>query len=499
MESGKGDAGGMTNANETPPQDTQQLSPRDVRSIMYGLMAAMMLAALDTTIIAPALPTIGRDLGNIEYLPWVATAYLLVSTALSPLYGKLADIKGRRVVIMFALIVFLIGSIACALAPTMLTLVLARALQGVGGAGIFVMTQTIIGDIVPPKERPHYQLYTSTVWMLANLAGPVIGGAMADYTHWSMIFWVNVPIGLLAIWLVSGRLKKIPRYERPHKVDWLGAALMMFASGVMLLALSWGGHSYPWSSPQVLGLFAASAVAWVLLVWRQISAEEPLIPLLVLRNQVALTSTMTMAFMLGGYLALNIYLPIYFQTISAMSASMSGLALIPLLVFTSFGAWIASRLMPRVKHYKRLPLGGLVVSALAAFAMAIWPQMPLLGVLAATTIIAMGTGTVFPIVSVAVQASSPRHLLGSTMALSYFFRSLGASISIALFGVVLLGGAGLGVEAIAHGGVPDTIDAKDLAHSFSICFGLAGALFLVAAGFFAAMEERPLFGDQPEG
>ena len=489
----------MTIEREPTKPETQQLDERDVRSIMYGLMTAMMLAALDTTIVAPALPTIGRDLGNIEYLPWIATAYLLVSTALTPLYGKLADIKGRRVVIMFALGVFLIGSVACALAPTMLTLALARALQGLGGAGIFAMTQTIIGDIVPPHQRPHYQLYTSTVWMLANLAGPVLGGVMADYTHWSMIFWVNVPIGFVAIWLVSERLKKIPRFERPHSLDIVGAALMIAASGALLLALSWGGHSYAWSSPQVIGLFVLSAVAWILLAWRQMTAAEPLIPLRVLENQVALTSTMTMFFMMGAYLALNIYLPIYFQTIGGLSASESGFALIPLLVFTSAGAWIASRLMPRTVHYKRLPLAGLLVSALAAFAMAIWPQMHMVWVLVATTIIATGTGTLFPIVSVAVQASSPRHLLGSTMALSYFVRSLGASITIALFGVILLGGAGLGVEAIAQGGVPANVDRSALAGSFTVCFALAGLFFVIAAAFFAAMEERPLFGEQPAG
>jgi EmrB/QacA subfamily drug resistance transporter len=487
----------MSIENKAQATSSPELAPRDVRSIMYGLMTAMMLAALDTTIVAPAMPTIGRDLGNIEYLPWIATAYLLVSTALTPLYGKLADIRGRRPVIMFALFVFLIGSIACAIAPTMLTLALARGLQGVGGAGIFAMTQTIIGDIVPPKDRPRYQLYTSTVWMLANLAGPVLGGIFADYTHWSMIFWVNVPIGLVAIWLVSERLKKIPRYERPQSADLLGAALMIAASGSLLLALSWGGNTFAWTSVQVLGLFAASLAAWVLLVWRQMTAAEPLIPLRVLKNQVALTSTMTMFFMMGAYLSLNIYLPIYFQTLGGMSASESGLALIPLLLFTSAGAWMASRLMPRTPHYKRLPFLGLMASALAAFAMALWPQMHVLWILVATTVIATGTGTLFPIVSVAVQASSPRHLLGSTMALSYFVRSLGASITIALFGVIVLGGAGIGVEAIAHGGVPDSVDRNDLARSFATCFALAGVFFVIAAAFFAAMEERPLFGDQP--
>lgn len=488
----------MTGEQSSAAQPGAALAPRDVRSIMYGLMTAMMLAALDTTIIAPAMPTIARDLGDIEYLPWIATSYLLVSTALTPLYGKLADIRGRRVVIMFALIVFLVGSIACAIAPTMLTLALARGLQGVGGAGIFAMTQTIIGDIVPPLERPRYQLYTSTVWMLANLAGPVLGGAFADYTHWSMIFWVNAPIGLVAIWLVSDRLKKIPRYERPHSIDLLGAVLMIAASGLLLLALSWGGNTYAWTSPQLLSLFAGSFAAWALLIWRQMTAKEPLIPLRVLKNQVARTSTMTMFFMMGAYLSLNIYLPIYFQTLSGMSASMSGLALLPLLVFTSAGAWIASRLMPRTQHYKRLPLAGLVASSLAAFAMAIWPQMHTVWVLVATGVIALGTGTLFPIVSIAVQASSPRHLLGSTMALSYFVRSLGAAITIALFGAILLGGSGLGVEAIAHGGVPANVDRGELARSFTLCFALAGVFFAVAAAFFMAMEERPLFGDQPE-
>jgi MFS family permease len=189
----------------------------------------------------------------------------------------------------------------------------------------------------------------------------------------------------------------------------------------------------------------------------------------------------------------------YFQTLGGMSASQSGAALIPLLVFTSVGAWIASRLMPSTKHYKRLPLAGLLASAVAVFAMALWPQMPIAGVLVATTVIATGTGTLFPVVSVCVQAATPRHLLGSTMALSYFFRSLGAAMAIALFGAILLGGSGLGVEAIAHGGMPAGVDRGALAGSFALCFALTGVFFLVAAAFFAWMEERPLFGEPPAG
>jgi len=476
---------------------TQLLDSRDVRAIMLGLMTTMMLAALDTTIIAPAMPTIGRDLGDIHYLPWIVTAYLLVSTALTPLYGKIADIKGRRVVIIFSMVVFLIGSVACALAPTMLTLALARGLQGVGGAGIMAMTQTIIGDIVAPRDRPRYQVYTSTVWMIANLAGPVLGGVLADYTHWSTIFWINLPIGAVAFFMVNERLKRIPRYERPHSLDLLGAVLMIAASGFLLLALSRGGGAYAWTSPEVLGLFAASALAWALLVWRQASAREPLIPLTVLRNQVAVTSTMAMFFMLGGYIALMIYLPVFFQTLGGMNASASGFGLIPLLLFTSIGAWLASKYISQAKHYKRLPIAGLLASAVAVGAMAVWPQMPLAGLMVATTVIAIGTGVLFPIVSVAVQAATPRHELGSTMALGYFCRSLGAAIFVAVFGALLLGGSGTGAEAIAHGGLPEGMDRAGLEWSFALCFAMTAVCFLVSAVFFVVMEERPLFGAAP--
>lgn len=474
-------------------QEPAALEPRDVRAIMLGLMTTLMLVALDTTIIAPAMPTIGRELGDIKYMPWIVTAYLLVSTVLTPLYGKMADIKGRRVVILFAMLVFLVGSVACALAQSMLTLALARGLQGVGGAGIMAMTQTIIGDIVPPRDRPRYQVYTSTVWMIANVAGPVLGGVLAEHTHWSTIFWINLPIGVVAYVMVSDRLKRIPRYERPHSLDLIGALLMIAASGLLLLALSRGGGAYGWGSPQVIGLFVASACAWALLTWRQATAHEPLIPLTVLRNQVATTSTVSMFFMLGGYIALMIYLPVYFQTLGGMSASASGFALIPLLVFTSVGAWLASRRLARTPRYKRVPIAGLVASALSVGLLAAWPQAPLGVLLAASTVVAVGTGTLFPIVSVAVQAATPRHELGSTMALGYFCRSLGSAIFVAIFGAVLLGGAGVGVEAIAQGGVPQGVDRADLAASFAVCFAITAACFMVAAAFFALMEERPLF------
>ncbi|MDB5569745.1 MAG: transporter [Hyphomicrobiales bacterium] len=479
---------------ESAPFDTDQMKPRDVRAIMFGLMTAMMLAALDTTIISPAMPTIGRDLGDIGNLPWIVTAYLLVSTALTPLYGKVADIRGRRVVIMFAVGVFLLGSLACALAPNMLALALARGLQGVGGAGVFAMSQTIIGDIVPPKERPKYQVYTSAVWMIANIAGPVLGGVFAEYTHWSMIFWINLPIGAVALLMLNGRLKLIPRHERPHALDIPGTVMMIVASTLLLLALSWGGVRHPWLSASSLGLFAGAAVAWALVIWRQKTAAEPLIPLTVLANPVVRSGALTMFFAMASYVALTIYLPIYLQTLGRLSVSASGLALIPLLVFTSFGAAAAARSMHKTPRYKRLPMAGLVISALALVAMAAWPQMPVWAALVATTLISLGIGALFPVINVAMQAATPRHELGTTTALLFFLRSLGAAIMVAVYGAILLGGGG-GAEAISSHRAAG-VDASGLPDRFSLMFALGAAGFAVAAWFFWMLEERPLFGPE---
>ncbi len=477
-------------------QSPSQLNAKDVRAIMFGLMTAMMLAALDTTIISPAMPTIGRDLGDIENLPWIVTAYLLVSTALTPLYGKVADIRGRRVVILFAVVVFLLGSLACALAPNMLALALARGLQGVGGAGVFAMSQTIIGDIVPPKERPKYQVYTSGVWMIANIAGPVLGGVFAEYTHWSMIFWINLPIGAVALFMLNGRLKLIPRHERPHSLDIPGTLMMIVASTLLLLALSWGGVRHPWLSASSLGLFAGAALAWAAVIWRQKTAVEPLIPLSVLANPIVRAGALTMFFAMASYVALSIYLPIYLQTIGHLSVSASGLALIPLLVFTSLGAGAAARMMHKSPHYKRLPMAGLVASAFGLAAMAVWPQMNVWVAMVATTVISLGIGALFPVINVCTQAATPRHELGTTMALLFFLRSLGAAIMVAVFGAILLGG-GAGAEAIAgHGASATSLDGATLANRFALMFALGGGGFAVAAVFFWMLEERPLFGPE---
>ena len=233
---------------------SQTIDPTARKEIIVGVLLAMFLAALDQTIVAPALPTIGSSLGNAEYLSWIVTAYLLTATAVTPLYGKLADIRGRRPVIFGAIGIFVAGSIISALAPSMLMLIIGRAIQGIGGGGLGALAMTVIGDVVPPRERGQYQGYISGMWGIASLAGPVVGGFLAHKFHWSMIFWINLPLAAVAIGVLNNPLKKLPPVRNDHRLDLLGASLVILATTSLMLVLTWGGSRYAWVSAQIFGL-----------------------------------------------------------------------------------------------------------------------------------------------------------------------------------------------------------------------------------------------------
>src|SRR3954464_11972699 len=230
------------------------LSQDEVRTIVISLMLTMFLAALDQTIVATALPTIGRQFHDVSNLSWVITAYLLASTAVAPVFGTLSDIYGRRVMIIISLSLFVAGSVLCAIAPNEPMLILARGLQGLGGGGIMPVVQTVISDVVSPRERGQYQAYFSGVWLLAGLLGPVIGGFFADHLHWSMIFWINVPLAIVALALLLPKMARLPVYHRLRKVDWLGGVLLMASAVVFMLVLTWGGHRLSWLSPALMAM-----------------------------------------------------------------------------------------------------------------------------------------------------------------------------------------------------------------------------------------------------
>ena len=254
-------------------------TPAEFRPLLIGLMMAMFLAALDQTIVAIALPTIGRQFNDMGNLSWVVTAYLLSGTAVAPVFGTLSDIFGRRIMMVIALGIFVVGSAACALAPNLLTLILARFLQGIGGGGLIPVVQAIIADAISPKERGEYQAYFSGVWLAAGLSGPLLGGVITDYLHWSMIFWINLPLTAVALAILLPRMRRLPVHHRRRKVDWFGGALLMAAAIDILLVLTWGGLRYPWSSPIIIAMCGAAVAMLAVFVWHAERTAEPFLPL----------------------------------------------------------------------------------------------------------------------------------------------------------------------------------------------------------------------------
>jgi EmrB/QacA subfamily drug resistance transporter len=474
---------------DTPETPRAALTQSDIRSIFGGILLAMFLASLDQTIVATAMPTIGRDLHDLEHLPWVVTAYLLASTAATPLYGKVSDMHGRRVTLLAAIAVFVVGSIACAIAPTMLALVLARALQGLGGGGLIALAQTIIADMVTPRERGRYQVWIASVFATSALAGPVLGGFISETLHWSMIFWVNLPLGLLALWLTNDRLKRLPRHDRRHKLDVLGAVLMTCATVSLMLALSSGGVRWPWTAPQILTLLGVSVVFWCAFAWRLGTAAEPLILPSILLNRVVSMAIPASACGMGTFIGLTIFVPIFFEANLGLTAQQSGLALIPFMIGMTVGATISGRCMAAFRHYKRLPTLGLAVSALSVgtltFVTKAWPLWSIELILACASV---GLGTLMPVTTVSIQNAVERHQLGTATASMNFFRQLLGAVIVAIFGAIAFGSGshhGLTLETLSGSGL-------DLSATFRTVFTAATIGLVATFCFFLLMEERPL-------
>jgi EmrB/QacA subfamily drug resistance transporter len=464
-----------------------------VRTIVAGIMLAMFLSALEQTIVAPALPAIGRSLGGIDDLSWVVTAYLLAITAATPLFGKLSDIYGRRVILMIAIGIFIAGSVACALAPTFWLLVLARGLQGIGGGGLLPIAQTIIADLLSPRERPVIQGRTSIMFMSASILGPVLGGFLTDRFHWSLIFWINVPLGAIALIMTERALRGLPRNERPHQLDMIGAALMVGAALSLMLALNWGGTHYAWSSWHIITLLGSSAALWALFAMRLLSAREPFIPLAVLHGRVTSTITCAAFFSIGTIIGITIYTPLYCQTVLGLSASESGLALIGFMGGTVIGSQITARLMVRLTHYVRVPLVGLSIAITALAALAIDPDTHSIAKFVLLLFaFGCGLGPMYPMSTILMQNAVKPHQLGTATGTLNFFRTLGGAIIVAVFGAIVLGGSTDGSRvmtleklAASHG---------DLAPAFHRVFITAAVFLAISFCCLLAVEERPLHG-----
>jgi EmrB/QacA subfamily drug resistance transporter len=483
---------------ESTPSGRGPLTKAEIRLVFYGLMLGGFLSAVNQTIVATALPTIGRDLGDFGNLTWVIIAYLLSSTVVAPLYGKLSDIHGRRAMMLTAIGLFVAGSAAAAMAPNMALLIAARALQGIGGGGITPLVQTTVADMVTPRERGHYQAYMGVAWVMAGVLGPALGGVIADQLHWSVIFWLNVPFGLLAALLTSTSMKRLPRHERPHKLDMPGAGLMTAAATALLLALTSGGTRFAWLSPTIFALVGACVLLTLALAWWLKRAPEPFLPLAVLANPVMRQGTLATSCALGVMTGFMIYLPLYYQVVHKLSATDSGLALIPVVIFTTPGSMMSGRSMMYLRHYKISALAGLALTIAAVTALVWWPAMPLAGAVVAAGFVGFGVGTVFPIATVSIQNSVLRHQVGTATGAMNFFRALASALVVAVMGAIVLAGLGVtpergtGAELVAQ--TAGAAAGVDVVEVFRWVFAAALAVSIMAFVAVLRLEERPLRG-----
>lgn len=476
----------------------KKLTQKETQWVIIAILMALFLGALDQTIIATALPTIGRHFNDLANLSWLVTAYLLSGTVVTPIYGKLSDIYGRRIIVLSAVSLFIAGAIACALAPTMTTLILARALQGLGGGGLIALAQTIIADVVSPRERGRYSGYIGAVYAASSLGGPVLGGFLTEQVHWTVIFWINVPLGLIAFFATSHALKLVPYQPRKHKLDMPGALLMVGAAVALLFALSMGGRKFDWISAEIGAMLLLSAVLWGLFVWRIVVAAEPFLPLSILGNPIVRCAALAGGWNTGAMMGMTIFTPLYFETVLHLSAGQSGLSLIPMMAGSVISSTTTGRLTARIAHYKRLPLIGLTIAIPAVGSLAIWPtEMPIVLVLLVLTVIGAGLGTLFPIATVALQNAVPRTQIGVATGAGNFFRVLFSALVVAVFGAIVLSGLG-GETGSALTSLARSASPQALAHAFQNLFIACALVIAFALAFVIALEERPLRGPPTE-
>jgi EmrB/QacA subfamily drug resistance transporter len=412
---------------------------RKLLPIFAALMLGMLLAALDQTIVSTALPTIVGDLGGLSHLSWVVTSYLLATTASTPLYGKLGDMYGRKRVFQAAIVIFLAGSMLSGLSQSLGELIAFRALQGVGAGGLMVGAQAIIGDIVPPRERGRYMGLIGAVFAVASVAGPLLGGFFVDNLSWRWVFYVNMPIGAIALTVVALKLH-LPRRRTDHQVDYLGAALLTAAVSSIILLTTWGGNEYAWGSPPILGLGALGLMLLGAFVWQERRAEEPIIALGLFSSRV-FTVASALAFLVGlGMFGTIIFIPLYLQLVYGASATSSGLRMLPLIAGLLVASIASGRTISRIGRYRPFPIAGTFIVTVGMF---------LLSLLAVSTpswvasvymlVVGLGLGLVMQVLVLAVQNDATPQTMGVATAASTFFRSVGGSFGVAIFGTIFAG------------------------------------------------------------
>jgi EmrB/QacA subfamily drug resistance transporter len=418
-------------------QPDEQPAPRRGLLVIYSaLMLAILLAALDQTIVATALPTIVSDLGGLSHLSWVVTAYILASTATTQVWGKLGDQYGRKYLFIAAIVIFLIGSALCGLARSMAELIAFRALQGVGGGGLMVLAQAIVGDIVPPRERGKYQGAFGAVFGVSSVIGPLLGGFFVDNLSWRWVFYINLPIGAVALAVVTAVLPASSA-RRHHAIDYAGATLLASFATCVVLATSWGGTTYPWNSPEIIGLFAGSAV--LLAAWWQSArrAAEPVLPLRLFRNPVFTVSagiSVAAGFAMFGSIS---YLPLFLQVVHGVSPTLSGVYLLPMVGGLLITSIASGQMIARTGRYRIFPIIGTAALVVALFMLSRLDENTSTAMLSLYFfILGFALGLIIQVLVIAVQNSADFQDLGAATSGVTFFRSIGGSFGVSVFGAI---------------------------------------------------------------
>jgi EmrB/QacA subfamily drug resistance transporter len=415
------------------PQQEIPLKP-----IFLGLMLVILLAALEQTIVAVALPVIASRLQGFNLMAWVVSAYLVAATVVTPIYGKLSDIYGRRTVLSSAIVIFVLASAGCALAQTMPQLILMRVLQGLGGGGLISVAQATIADVVPLRDRGRYQGYISGVWVIASMAGPVIGGYLTHYLSWPWIFWLNLPVGLIALIMLRRSLRHLPVIHAKRKIDYVGAVLFATGLTALLIAITRIGQGVALSNTVNLLLLVGAALVLILFGWYENRTAEPIIPLGILRNRTVLICCIALFLSFFQLISMSVLLPLHLQMIGAVSADLAALRLLPLTLSIPFGSFLAGRLMSANGHYKSLLFLGSLAASLASFALAFTQPEQVWLMIAVMVVIGLGIGCQLPTALVATQNAVPPSQVGLATALSAFSRLLGGAVGVAVLSSILI-------------------------------------------------------------
>lgn len=468
---------------------SEDLTHRQILTIFSGLMLGMLVASLSQTVVSTALPTIVGDLGGQRYLSWVVAAYLLTTTASTPLYGKISDLYGRKPVFQTAIVVFLVGSVFGGFASTIGQVIAARAVQGAGAGGLIGLSQAIVGDIVSPAERGRYQGYIGSVFAFSSVAGPLIGGFLVDGLGWRWTFFVALPIGIAAL-VVTNRVLRLPFTRRNHAVDYVGSALLVAGVSCILLVTMWGGGEYAWGSPVILGLVASAVMSLgAFVAWEQ-RVAEPILPLRLFRIRTMRVSSVASLIVGAGMFGGIVYLPVYFQIVKGQSPTVSGMLMIPMMGGMMLTSISSGRVIARTGRYKVFPLVGLAVMALGLFLLStLQPDTPLAVGSAFTGVMGVGLGLVMQVLILAVQNAVDYADLGVATSTATFFRSMGGAVGVAVFGSVLNRGLAANITRLVPPSLLGEIDPSRLQGSPAEILRLPAELrSLVIEAFGASLQ-----------